>query len=128
MGENIKLICYSYNMNKSLKEYARELRNNLTPQEYKLWQILRNRQFYQLRFNRQYIVGNYIVDFICKSEHIIIEIDGGQHSKPDEISYDNKRTEYFESKGYKVLRFWNNDIDENLSGVYEKLKEAFNKR
>ena len=84
------------------------------------------RQFFQLRFNRQYVVGNYIVDFICRSERVIIEIDGGQHNTNDRFIYDNERTEYLESKGYRIIRFWNTDIDNNIEGVYKKLIELFN--
>lgn len=102
---------------------ARELRKNHTPQEKKLWNILRNHQFYGLKFRRQYPIGKYIADFVCKEEKIIIEVDGGQHNFEKNILNDNERTQYLESKGYKVIRFWNNDIDENLEGVFSKLKE-----
>lgn len=105
---------------------ARELRNNMTKQEQVLWSILRNRSFYGYRFLRQYPIGNYIVDFVCRSEKIIIEIDGGQHNELETIEYDKKRTEFLESKGYRVIRFWNNDIDKNLLGVYRILQTAFN--
>ena len=108
-----------------LKEKARELRKNMTPQERKLWNIIKNREFYGYRFLRQYIIAPYIVDFICKKEKIIIEIDGSQHNEPEKIKYDNERTEYLISKNYKVIRFWNNEIDENIEGVYEKLKDVF---
>lgn len=102
---------------------ARNLRKNMTPQEYKLWAILRNHQFYGLEFRRQYPIGNYIVDFICKRKKFIIEIDGGQHNTPEAILYDKKRTDFLMSKGYSVIRFWNNEIDEDLDGVYKKIKE-----
>ena len=106
-------------------EKSRDLRKNMTPQERKLWCIIRNRQFYGYRFRRQFPLGQYIVDFICREKKIIIEIDGGQHNEIQNIQYDNKRTEYLISEGYKVLRFWNNDIDKNIGGVYEKLKDVF---
>ena len=109
-----------------LKNRARELRNNMTPQERKLWQTIRNRNFYGYRFLRQYVIGNYIVDFLCREKKIIIEIDGGQHNQINDINYDKKRTEYLNSKGYKVIRFWNNDVDNNMQGVFNKLKEVFN--
>ena len=109
----------------NLKQKARFLRNNLTEQEQKLWNIIRNRQFYGYRFLRQYCIGNYVVDFICRSKKIIIEIDGGQHNFDKNIEYDIRRTEFLQSKGYKVIRFWNNDIDNNINGVYEKLREVF---
>lgn len=105
---------------------ARILRKNSTPQERKLWNILRGRKFYGLEFRRQYPIDKYIVDFICKSQQIIIEIDGGQHNTIYGEKYDEIRTKFLESKGYKVIRFWNNDIDNNLEGVYLELKKIFN--
>ena len=106
-------------------EKSRELRKNMTPQERKLWSILRNRQFFNYRFRRQFPIGQYIVDFICREKKIIIEIDGGQHNEQQNIEYDNNRTKYLNSEGYKVIRFWNNEIDKNMSGVYNRLKEVF---
>ena len=103
---------------------ARKLRKNMTPQELKLWQFLRNKQFNNLTFKRQYPIGNYIVDFICKEKWLIIEIDGGQHNTPEAIEYDKERTIYLEKRGFKVLRFWNIDIDNNFDGVYQKILEA----
>jgi len=104
---------------------ARYLRNNMTVQERKLWSIIRNRQFYGFRFLRQYSIGSYIVDFVCRSQNIIIEVDGGQHNQPNDIEYDIKRTQFLESQGYKVVRFWNNEIDSNLEGVFLELKKVF---
>ena len=104
---------------------ARELRKNLTPQERKLWEILRNHQFCGYEFRRQYPISDYIVDFICREKKIIIEIDGGQHNKDKNIQYDFKRTKSLENLGYQVIRFWNCDIDNNIEGVYLKLKKAF---
>ena len=80
-----------------------------------------------LKFKRQYPIGNYIVDFICKEKWLIIELDGGQHNKPDNISYDEERTNYLNSRGYRVLRFWNTDIDKNLKGVYEIILQEVEK-
>lgn len=101
------------------------MRNNQTPQEQKIWSIIRNRQFYGYRFLRQYCIGSYIVDFICRSQKIIIEIDGGQHNNPKDIEYDKQRSNYLNSKGYRVLRFWNSDVDSNIEGVYKTLKSEF---
>lgn len=108
-----------------LKERARFLRNNMTAQERALWRIIRNRQFHGFRFLRQYVIGNYIVDFVCREKRIIIEIDGGQHNEENNLIYDKKRTEYLENKKYKVIRFWNNDIDNNIEGGYSKLESYF---
>ena len=102
---------------------ARELRQNSTPQEIMLWTLLRNRQYKNYKFRRQYPIGNYIVDFICREKRLIIELDGGQHNEPNNIEYDKERTEFLKSKGYKVIRFWNNEIDENIDEVVNKITE-----
>ena len=101
---------------------ARKLRKDSTIQERRLWNLLKNRQFHNLKFKRQQPVGDYIVDFICKEVKLIIEIDGGQHNTPNNIQNDNIRTQYFESLGYKVIRFWNNEIYENINGVMLRLE------
>ena len=110
-------------MNEKTKK-ARELRNNMTPQERKIWQLLRNKSVLNLKFRRQYPIENYIVDFICNEKNLIIEIDGGQHNEEINKIYDEKRTEFLESRGYKVLRFWNNEIDNNIEGVYLEILNA----
>ena len=100
---------------------ARELRKNSTPQEQKIWNIIKDRKILGLRFVRQYPIGKYIVDFACRKEKIIIEIDGSQHNEDENILYDKERTAFLKSKGYKVIRFWNNDVDNNIDGIYEYL-------
>ena len=105
---------------------ARNLRKNSTIQERRLWNLLKNRQFHNLKFKRQQPIGDYIVDFICKEAKIIIEIDGGQHNEPENINYDKVRTEYLNNLGYKVIRFWNNEIYENIEGVILRLREEIN--
>ena len=100
---------------------ARKLRQSLTKEERVLWQLLRNRQFKNLKFKRQFPIGNYIVDFVCEEIKLIIELDGGQHNEPENIEADKVRTEFLESKGFKVIRFWNKDINLNIAGVYEFL-------
>ena len=104
---------------------ARKLRKNSTEEERKIWNLLRNRQFLNLKFKRQVPIGEYIADFVCEEKKIAIEIDGGQHNEPDNWVKDNMRTQFIKSKGYKVLRFWNNDIKDNIEGVYQKLIEIF---
>ncbi len=102
---------------------ARNLRKQSTKQEELLWNLLRNRQFSNLKFRRQYPIGKYIVDFVCIKKKIIIELDGGQHNFNKNIEYDNERTQFLENLGYKVIRFWNNDIDDNLDGVILELEK-----
>ena len=102
------------------------LRKNATIQERRLWNLLKNRQFHNLKFKRQQPIGNYIVDFICKEAKVIIEIDGGQHNEQKNIEYDKTRTEFLNGLGYKVIRFWNNEIYENIDGVLLRLNKEIN--
>ena len=97
---------------------ARTLRKQQTSQEAEMWNLLRNHRYKNLAFKRQHPIGNYIVDFICLEKKIIIEIDGGQHNEPINIEYDKQRTMFLETKGYKVIRFWNSDIDKNIEAVF----------
>jgi len=96
---------------------ARALRSNLTNAEKFLWQRLRLRQLDGRKFRRQRPVGPYIVDFVCLEVKLIIEVDGGQHS--DNKVYDGKRDHWLKSQGYRVLRFWNNEVLSNIEGVME---------
>ena len=102
---------------------ARMLRKNTTKEERILWQLLRNRQFFGLKFRRQFPIGKYIVDFVCERKEVVIVLDGGQHNEPENILLDEERTKFIENQGYKVIRFWNSDINKNISGVYDKLLE-----
>ena len=100
---------------------ARQLRKNSTKQERILWKLLRNNNLKNFKFKRQYPIGNYIVDFICRDKWLIIEIDGGQHNQEEDIIKDSERTDYLKSRGFKVIRFWNCDIDKNKQGVYKRI-------
>ena len=101
--------------NKKLKEKSGLLRNNATEEENRLWFTFLRK--YPVQFNRQRIIGNYIVDFFCLKANLVIEIDGSQHYEEKKIKYDEKRTEYLESLGLKVLRFTNLDIKQNFYEV-----------
>ena len=108
-------------------QIARKLRKNSTKEERILWQLLRNRQFLGLKFKRQFPIGNYVVDFVCEEKKLIIELDGGQHNEPENIHLDCVRTEFLKSKGFTVVRFWNKDINLNISGVYSYLLDFVEK-
>ena len=95
---------------------AQRLRRDPTDAERKLWSALRNRQLEGAKFRKQQPIGPFIVEFACQEHRLIIEADGGQHA--ENVS-DAKRTAFLESKGYRVLRFWNTDILTNLNGVAE---------
>jgi very-short-patch-repair endonuclease len=112
--------------NKSLKTKRRMLRSNATPQERILWSHLRGNNL-GYRFQRQHSIGNYSVDFYCSNKMIIIELDGVQHDDQVDKLYDIERTKYFESLGYKVNRFWNNEINTNIDGVLMEIQELLNK-
>ena len=101
--------------NKKLKGFSRNLRKNATLQENKLWyQMLRT---YPVRFNRQRVIGNYIVDFYCDKAKLIVELDGSQHYEETGKVKDTQRDEYLESLGLKILRFSNLDIDKSFYEV-----------
>lgn len=101
---------------------ANELRKKQTDVEKKLWQQLRSRQISSYKFRRQMPVGPYIVDFACMTARLIVELDGSQHT--ENITYDRQRTAVLEAAGYRVLRFWNNEVIENPEGVLEAIRLA----
>jgi very-short-patch-repair endonuclease len=105
-----------------LVEKAKALRANQTDAELALWYELRGKQIKGLKFRRQVPIGNYIVDFVSFDAKLIIEVDGSQHF--DHQQYDDERTKYLESLGFKVLRFWNNEVLETSDSVLEKIYEA----
>jgi len=102
--------------------YARNLRRLQTDAERKLWLLLRDRRLAGFKFRRQHPIGPFIADFCCTEVRIIVELDGGQHA----ISRagDAARSRYLEGQGYRVLRFWNNEVSGNISGVLERIAEA----
>jgi very-short-patch-repair endonuclease len=101
---------------------ARELRKNATDAERKLWWKLRYRQLGGYRFRRQVPIGPFIVDFACLSHRLLIEVDGSQHA--ERVAYDHARTRWLESRGYRVLRFWNGDVLQDIEGVLETIHRA----
>jgi len=107
--------------NPKTKHHAVELRKESTPAERKLWARLRNNQL-GVNFRRQHAIGNYIPDFCSPKAKLIIELDGSQHLEQE--AYDRERTEYLESQGYKVVRFWNNDVLNDTEGVILAIMDA----
>lgn len=98
---------------------ARELRKSQTDAEKILWRHLRNRNLQGYKFRRQYPIGNYIIDFACISLKLAIEIDGSQHLQNQE--YDSRRTRYLNRQGFEVIRFWNNDVFNDIDSILEAL-------
>ena len=105
---------------------SRELRQNATPAERRLWARLRARQVTGVRFNRQFPIGPFICDFVSRGANLIIEVDGGQHEANAEA--DRRRAAYLKSEGYRVIRFWNNDVLENTDGVVEVIERVLRDR
>jgi type I restriction enzyme, R subunit len=105
----------------SLLEQARELRKSQTSAETLVWELLRNRKFYGLKFRRQHQIGYYIVDFYCDTHKLIIELDGVIHSKNENQLYDKERDDVLKSLGYRVVRFSNKSVLENLENFLKTL-------
>ena len=98
---------------------AKELRRDMTPHERKLHEHLRAHRTGDVHFRPQHAIGNYIADFCAPRRKLIVELDGSQHLEQDE--YDAERTAFFESKGYRVLRFWNNDVMSDIQNVLRNI-------
>ncbi|MBC8556097.1 MAG: endonuclease domain-containing protein [Candidatus Brocadiales bacterium] len=111
-------------MNRKLTNIARNLRKRSTDTERFLWRHIRAKQLEGLKFRRQQPIGNYIVDFVCFEKRVLIELDGGQHSLDVEMQKDLIRDKWLEDQGYKVLRFWNNDVLKNINGVLKVIRDA----
>jgi very-short-patch-repair endonuclease len=101
---------------------ARGLRRNMTDAEQRLWYRLRNRHLIGKKFRRQHEIDRYIVDFVCPEVALIVELDGGQHAEM--MAADAERTCRLEALGYRVLRFWNNDVLTNTEAVLEVILAA----
>jgi len=107
---------------KPLLERARSLRSNQTEAEQRLWYYLRARRFSGLKFKRQKPVGNYIVDFVCFSPKLIVEVDGSQHAEQEQ--YDDRRDRWLRNEGFIVLRFWNNQVLGDTEAVLGSIRET----
>ncbi len=106
----------------SLLDNAKALRKAQTEAEQKLWYHLRAHRFMRKKFKRQKPIGRYVVDFVCLEEKLVIELDGGQHA--DHVEYDQERDAWLKSEGYKVLRFWNIELMNEMEGVLERIRLA----
>ncbi len=104
----------------------RNLRNAPTDAEHRLWQRLRNRQLDNCKFRRQHPFADYIVDFACLERKVIVELDGSQHANA--TKYDGARSQFLEDAGFRVLRFWNNQVFEDIDGVLEVIWQNLHAR
>ena len=103
-------------------ERSRQLRRTITPAETRLWAALRNRQLDGLKFRRQQALGPYILDFVCAEKRLIVEVDGAVHD--DQMDYDAARTEHLNAYGYRIVRFRNDEVLNELGTVLETIREA----
>ena len=102
---------------------TRQLRKSMTPWERKVWVVLCNRGLEDSKFRRQFKIGNFVVDFCCLEMRLVVELDGGQHNDPKAQARDVKRQKQIENYGYRVLRFWNNEVDTNFEGVIDRVRD-----
>jgi very-short-patch-repair endonuclease len=105
---------------RQISRHAGPLRRDATNAEKMIWHILRNRQWAGAKFRRQATLGRYVVDFLCVEAKLVVELDGGQH----DAETDAARTRWPEAQGYRVMRFWNNDVIENLEGVADTIRAS----
>jgi len=106
------------------RDVARTLRHQATDAERLLWSRLRDQRLAGYKFRRQHPIGPYVVDFACVERHLVVEVDGGQHALDSERARDEERTRRIEAEGFRVLRFWNNEVLTNLEGVLEAILAA----
>ena len=111
----------SWKYRRTLLEAARELRSSLTPAECILWNALRNRRFRYRKFQRQVPIDRFVVDFLCKQSKLILELDGGIHD--DQREHDQEREEYLQERGYRILRFRNEELYKDLEVVLKRIEE-----
>src|SRR5579871_5286131 len=102
------------------RDEARRLRRNQSDAEYALWTELRGHKFHGLKFRRQHPLGPYIVDFCCIDKRLIIELDGSQHLET--LEYDERRTAFLHREGFRVVRFWNDEVLMAMEAVLDKLR------
>ena len=100
-----------------LLEFAKAMRTNATDAEHLMWQLLRAKRFMNLKFRRQHVIAPYIVDFYCHELGLVIELDGSQHNTDDGRAYDFERTKFLEALGFRVVRYWNNEVLGNTEAV-----------
>ena len=110
------------------RDQARRLRRSQTPAEARLWSGLRGRRLQSHKFARQYPIGPFTVDFLCRDARLIVEVDGATHSEDHEIAYDQRRTAYLKEQGYKIVRVMNDDVYRRFDDVMDMILLALEGR
>lgn len=113
---------FRYRSNDGMRDRARELRRNMSEVEKKLWSRLRGHQVGGCKFRRQEPLEGYIVDFVCFEKRLVVEVDGREHA--EQTAEDAERAAKLEAAGYRVVRFWNNDVVRNIDGVVAMIMDA----
>jgi very-short-patch-repair endonuclease len=108
------------------RDFARKLRNTPSGAEQKLWRFLRAQQLDGHKFRRQVAMGPFVVDFVCLKSRFVIELDGPQHGEGEAPEYDRRRTEWLSARGYRVIRFKNQQVDDEVLSVIETIRSALN--
>jgi very-short-patch-repair endonuclease len=103
---------------------SRQLRANASDAEERLWQALRRKQINGLRFRRQFPLGPYFADFVCLPARLVIEVDGGQHGEAGQMAHDMRRTAWLERNGFRVLRFWADQVMTDLPAILDGIEIA----
>ena len=106
------------------RDFARTLRNNPTDAEKRLWHFLRAQKLGGHKFRRQAAVGAYVVDFVCFTRKLIVELDGPQHLEPEAVDYDKRRTDWLSNRGFHILRFRNQELDEDIHAVMARIERT----
>ncbi len=119
MGGDGEIVIGQTNKKIRSSKLQQTLRNNVSEAEQSLWYLLRRRQICGLKFRRQHPFGHYILDFVCLENKLIIEVDGGQHGQ--QTGYDENRTQKLQAAGFRVLRFWDNEVLKEIESVKEKI-------
>ncbi len=112
--------------NKIHRDLARNLRKNMTTPEQQLWEALRKRQLDGYRFRRQTPLGRYIADFVCLEARLVIELDGNHHH--DHQNYDRERDNWMQQQNFRVLRFWNHEIQHHQQTVIQQIRQALHQQ
>lgn len=105
-----------------LKEFAKINKQHPTEAESMLWEFIKANQLW-FKFNRQYIIGDYIVDFVCLEKALVLEVDGAYHSEYEQIKKDKNRTDHLQNLGFKVLRFTNDEVMQDIEGVLQTIRD-----
>lgn len=126
VGGNQLDASHSIDWGRGRTSVSRQLRQQASQAEIKLWQALRRKALNDLRFRRQFPLGPYFADFVCLPARLIVEVDGGQHGLASQSAHDARRTAWLEANGFRVVRFWADEVMTNVAAVLDGIEAAIN--